>query len=108
MSVQGDLLAPEEEAYGPELDGGPHREPRTPWGTVHPSPLDGLVHQLTAAAVDRGTRVVSVKCGATLPKYRSHERLAGASGFASKVTCPACFTPCTRPGCPCHHEGATP
>jgi len=55
-----------------------------------PSPLDGLVHQMTEVTTGRGARLITVKCGAKMPTYRSHERLAGACGFPSKVTCPEC------------------
>lgn len=57
---------------------------------VDPSPFDGLVHLVKAVSAERGSRTIEVRCGATMPTYRSFERLAGASGFHSRVTCPAC------------------
>lgn len=57
---------------------------------IDPSPLDGLVHLISAVSTDRGSRTIVVKCGAKMPTYRSFERLAGASGFHSRVTCPPC------------------
>jgi hypothetical protein len=55
-----------------------------------PSPLDGLVHQVRTVETDRGSRTIQVRCGATMPTYRSHERLAGATIWGTRVTCPSC------------------
>jgi hypothetical protein len=84
VTVQGDLFAPE-----PEVDEGPHQEPKVTYGHTFPSPLDGLIHQATYVATDRGARLLTVKCGTTMPKYRAHEPLAGV-GWPHEVTCPGC------------------
>lgn len=55
-----------------------------------PSPLDGLVHALKEVRVERGTRYITVRCGAEMPRYRSQDRLAGATGWHSATTCPKC------------------
>lgn len=55
-----------------------------------PNPLDGLVHLLSEATTDRGARIIRVRCGAAMPKFRSKDRLAGATGWDSVVTCPRC------------------
>lgn len=87
-TAQGDLFAPEDQ--GPP----PGHEDKMPHGHVHPNPFDGLVHALKEVSTDRGARTITVKCGAPMPTYRTHETLAGATGFNSRVTCPACrWTP---------------
>lgn len=73
-------------------DEGPHQEPTVPYGHVYPSPLDGLIHQAVYVSTDRGARLLRVKCGATMPKYRAHEPLAGV-GWPHEVTCGPC-QPC--------------
>jgi hypothetical protein len=83
--VQGDLFAPE-----PEVEEPPHQEPEIPWGQVHPSPLDGLVHQVIAQTTDRGARLLTVKCGAKMPRYRQWEPLAGGTLWPHLVTCEPC------------------
>lgn len=73
---------------------------KTAWGPrpeVNPSPFDGLVHQIKEVSTDRGARKIVVKCGAEMPTYRSFDRLAGATGFQSLVTCPSCLVPSTQP-----------
>ncbi len=114
MSIQGDLFAPE-----PEADPGPHQEPKIPWGEVFPSPFDGLIHQVTYIATERGGRIITVKCGTKMPVYNAHEPLSGATVWPSRVTCPPCQPnaagvvqaafdalrkPCSNPTHRCHQE----
>lgn len=84
--TQGDLFAPPE----PEVDEGPHQEPKRDWNVVHPSPLDGLIHQVIAQTTDRGARILTVKCGVTMPRYRQWEEMAGATVWPHLVTCEPC------------------
>jgi len=58
---------------------------------VEASPFDGLIHALKEVSTERGTRTIEVRCGASMPKYRSFDRLAGATGYDSVLTCPACI-----------------
>lgn len=53
---------------------------------------DGKVHQIQSSTIERGVRKVWVRCGLEL-RLDSKEALWGASGFASRVTCPACRVP---------------
>lgn len=55
--------------------------------TVRP---DGLTHLLKDVTTEKGTRIVTVKCGAEMPKFRSHDALSGATAWDSEITCPAC------------------
>lgn len=56
---------------------------------MSPKP-DGLVHFLTSATVEKGTRTVTVRCGKAMPKMRAHDPLWGATGWESKITCSDC------------------
>lgn len=96
--TQIDLFNPEPAAIGPsEDDLNSKSDVRFP-----PNPLDGLVHLLKDVTTDRGARIIVVKCGARMPKFRTRDRLAGAVSWNSEVTCPACKAP------PCPPEKACP
>lgn len=75
-----------------DLFGGPGQEEVEAQTAVRfpPNPLDGLVHLLKDVTTDRGSRIVQVRCGAPMPKFRVRDRLAGAFGWDSVVTCPEC------------------
>lgn len=51
---------------------------------------DGLIHLLKEVTSEKGTRIVKVKCGAEMPKFRSMDALSGATAWDSKITCSAC------------------
>lgn len=85
-ATQGDLFAPPE----PEVDEGPHQEPKVPYDYIPPNPFDGLIHQTIAQTTDRGARILTVKCGAKMPRLRQWEIVSGATGWPSLVTCPLC------------------
>lgn len=46
---------------------------------------------LKNVSAERGTRTIEVKCGYKMPKFRTFEQLAGATGFHSRVTCQQCL-----------------
>lgn len=49
---------------------------------------DGLVHLIRYVSNDgRGGRRIAVACGGELPTFRSQDRLSGATGWMSAVTC---------------------
>lgn len=58
-----------------------------PPGVIRP---DGLVHAIREVKAERGTRTISVRCGAAMPKFRTQDRLSGASAWNSEVTCSPC------------------
>lgn len=57
----------------------------TPWN-------DGLVHAATGTKVSDGTRAVETACGLVLTQAPWFP-MWGATGFASRVTCPGCTDP---------------
>lgn len=103
MTYQTDLFGPEPPpAIGIGQEEAEDRAASRLIQGTPPNPKDGLVHGITAVHAEKGTRTIEVKCGATLPKFRSHDPLVGASAFNSRVTCPLCKLPPCPPsrGCP--------
>lgn len=56
-------------------------------GVIRP---DGLVHAVKEVTTNRGSRIITVRCGAAMPNFRSHDPLTGASCWESLVTCEGC------------------
>lgn len=100
MTTQGDLFTPP--AIGISQEEAEDRAAARRIQGTPPNPLDGLVHSITWVHADKGTRTIDVKCGAILPKFRTHDTLAGATAFNSRVTCPECKLPPCPPerNCP--------
>lgn len=78
------MMAEIEEVEAPPIEQTSTRFP--------PNPLDGLIHLVKEVTNDgKGSRIILVKCGAVMPKFRTQDRLTGAFGWASVVTCPNCI-----------------
>lgn len=52
---------------------------------------DGLVHLVKEVTTDKGSRLVTPKCSKSLPKFRTQDRLSGASIWRADVTCQECL-----------------